>query len=98
MFGLYTKIPNKLLSRNSSRNQSSDLNVVDDLLNLLHVVFQCIEPFAQTVILQIQQSKARTEIANETGYVQRSLVIAQCDRIYGKSGLKKLKKKSNEKR
>lgn len=60
-------------------------DVIDNLFDLFHIVFKSIKTFAQTIVFQIEQTKARVQITNEMGDIQGALVVAHCDGICGEA-------------
>lgn len=67
--------------------QTTDADVVDDFFDLLDIVLQGIVALAEAIIFQIQQTETGIQIGDETGYIQWSLVITQCNGVDGKAGL-----------
>jgi hypothetical protein len=44
------------------RTQTTNRNVINDLLNFLNIILERIETFTQSIIFQIQQTKSTVQI------------------------------------
>ena len=58
------------------RFQSSNGDVIDHALHFLNVVFESIELLPQIVVLEIQETEPSTELHEEEGDGERTLVVA----------------------
>lgn len=47
--------------------QAADGQIVNHLLNLLHVVLEAVVAFPQRVVLQVEQTEARVQLVDEVG-------------------------------
>ena len=74
--------------------QTADAEIVDDLLDLLHVVLERVELLAQVVVLQVEEAEAGEEVVEEGGDGQGALVVAVGHAVHGEAGLKEQGKKS----
>ena len=70
------------------RPESADRDVVDDLFDLLEVVFEAVEALPQRVVLQVQQAKTGVDVRHELSDAYRAAVIARRDRIDREARLK----------
>lgn len=67
--------------------QAADRQVVDHLLDLLHVVFKTVVPLSKGVVLQVEQTEAGVQLVDEVGDAKRSVVVSSCDAVYCQPGL-----------
>lgn len=65
--------------------QTAQTHVVDDLLDLLHIVLERIEALAQAVVLQVQQPEAGVQIGDKVRDVQRPPEVAERHRVGGEA-------------
>lgn len=65
--------------------QTAQTHIVDDLLDLLHIVLERIEALAQAVVLQVQQPEAGVQVGDKVRDVQRPPEVAQRHRVGGEA-------------
>ena len=84
------RVPKRLASGlGSVLLQASDRNVIHNLLHFLHIVLEGVKLLSEVVILEIQEPKPSSNITDEGGYVEGSLVVPQNDAVHRKSRLQK---------
>ena len=69
--------------------QASDRNVIHNLLHFLHIILEGVKFLSEVVILEVQEPKPGSNITDEGGYVEGSLVVPQYDAVHRKSRLQK---------
>lgn len=62
--------------------QAADGQVVNHLLDFLHVVLEAVVALPQGVVLQVEQAEAGVQLVDEVGDAQRSGVVSCCDAVY----------------
>lgn len=62
--------------------QAADWEVVNHLLDLLHVVLEAVVALPQGVVLQVQEAEARVQLVDEVGDSQRASVVPRCDAVH----------------
>lgn len=56
--------------------QPADREVVNHLLDLLHVVLEAVVALPQGVVLQVEQAEARVQLVDEVGDSERAGVVS----------------------
>jgi len=56
--------------------EPSDGQIVNDLLDLLHVILEGVELLPQHVVLQIEKAKPRVDVVHELGNPLGTIVVA----------------------
>ncbi len=64
----------------------SQRQVVDHILNLLHIILNAIASPPKRVIFQIENLEAGVEILDEPADLQWPLIIAKCHRVNSQPG------------
>lgn len=62
--------------------QPADRQVVNYLLDLLHVVLEAVVALPQRVVLQVEQAEARVQLVDEVGDADWPAVIPGCDAVH----------------
>jgi len=62
--------------------QLSNGHVIDHLLNLLHVVLDCIEALPQVVVLEVEQLKRGIELRHKLGDLQRLVKLPSSHAVH----------------
>lgn len=64
--------------------------VVNDFLNLFHVVLESIEAFSEMIVFQIQQPESGVEFVDESSDLDRAVVIAASHTVHSEATLKEI--------
>lgn len=62
--------------------QPADGQVVDHLLDLLHVVLEAVVALAQGVVLQVEQAESRVQLVDEVRDADGTVVISRRHAVY----------------
>lgn len=68
--------------------QPTNAQVVDNLLDLLYIVLEAIEAFAQAVVLEVQQSKSGAQIGDKVRDLGGAREVALRHRVGREADLK----------
>ena len=66
-------------------NQSSQAQIINDLLNLLNLILNTIASPSQRVILQVQNLETSMQVINELADLERSCEVAESDGVGGEA-------------
>lgn len=69
-----------------SRNQVSQRQIIDHILDLLDRVLDRVNPLPQDVVLEVQQLEPRVDVLDEVADLDGKLVVPQGDRVDGQAG------------
>lgn len=67
--------------------QPADRQVIDNLLDLLHVVLEAVVALPQRVVLQVEQAESWVQLVDEVRYADRPVVISCCHAVDRQPGL-----------
>jgi hypothetical protein len=67
------------------RQQTSQAEIVDHILDLLDLVLDTIAPLPQRIVLQVQDLESSVHILDELGNLHRPPVVAESDRVPGQT-------------
>lgn len=67
--------------------QASDRNVIYNLLHLLYIILEGVKLLSEVVVLEVKEPKPGSDIRDEGGYVEGSLVVPQDNTVHCKSRL-----------
>lgn len=62
--------------------QTADWEVVNHLLDLLHVVLEAVVALPQGVVFQVEQAEARVQLVDEVGDSQWAIVVSRRDAVH----------------
>lgn len=75
----------RVILRGVGRDELAQREVVDNVLYLLHVVLDGVDPLAKNVVLQVEQLEAGVEILDKLGDLHSQLIITESDRVGGET-------------
>lgn len=70
----------------SPLNQSSQTQIIDDILDPLDIILDGIGPLPQDVVLEVEQLEAGKQVLDEGADGQRQLKVAEGDGVGGQAG------------